>query len=321
MVRTLLTSPKANGYFNRAIIQSDPQAYGANNASVSQRGIGMVIQESLGCSNLTCLQNASVDDILNSQNAVYQRLSSIPAINPVYPFGPNLDEDFVPNDFGPSLVQGHLEVPVDIMMGVVKDEAGPTIFGQYPTGISSTLYQAILEYELGGTGAGLVLKSGLFDNYVNNTNYTNGSGYLWQLESVGTEYEFSCPGQFNAQNIANKSLAQLHFYEFVKGITFASNTGIVECENGAVCHQDDLYAVFGTYTNATTAQVNLAKEVQSRWAAFAKSGNPNADGYNTWPAAIKGNLNVLQIGGENVVNGVDSAQCAFLDRYVPFNWE
>jgi len=70
-----------------------------------------------------------------------------------------------------------------------------------------------------------------------------------------------------------------------------------------VCHQDDIPLVFGTYTSATTSQINLSNEIQSRWTSFAANGNPNVAGKVQWNRiSSKTQLNALRLGVPDAVN-------------------
>ena len=70
-----------------------------------------------------------------------------------------------------------------------------------------------------------------------------------------------------------------------------------------MCHQDDIPLVFGTYTSATTNQINLSNEIQSRWTSFAANGNPNVAGKVQWNRiSSKTQLNALRLGVPDAVN-------------------
>ncbi|ANB13709.1 hypothetical protein AWJ20_4652 [Sugiyamaella lignohabitans] len=331
VVRTLLMTPSAKGLFSRAIIQSDPQAYSANNSTVSQDGIAPIIDQSLGCSTnsgedlITCLRNASVSDILSAQMNVYSELTNIPGVNSVYPFGPNVNSENLPMDLTPALTsQSPIVNPVEVMIGVVKDEglaAVSQVFGS--AGMTPDIYQYALAAQLGPVGAGKILSSSLFSTDINSSTYPQGINYELQLSSIATEYEFSCPSQMTAQLYQTSSHKYTYFYQFVEGIQYPDNSGFALCSNGAVCHEDDLYLVFGTYPNPTSlssSQTSLVKEVQTRWGSFVKNGNPNCNGYSNWTPSSGQNLNVQLLGGQGSISSIDQAQCQFLDTQLGYYW-
>lgn len=123
------------------------------------------------------------------------------------------------------------------------------------------------------------------------------------LIKAGTLFVWSCANQCNAVTYSQTN-ANVFLYELTLGSTYPTNANDPLCTTGgAVCHQDDIPLVFGTYTSATTAQINLSAEIQKRWTSFAANGNPNVAGKAQWnEISSKTQLNALRLGAIDAVN-------------------
>lgn len=65
-----------------------------------------------------------------------------------------------------------------------------------------------------------------------------------------------------------------------------------------VCHEDDILSVFGLPADRTPNEIStrLINEIQTRWTAFATSGNPNTIRLTPWyPVEGRNQLNILRI--------------------------
>lgn len=322
LVRTLLMTPAASGMFARAIMQSDPMAYGLNNET-AMASLSATFLSRLGCSDddTTCLLSASIDDVLSAQSYINANAAYLPAVNPTYPWGPNEDNYVVAGDYAATLASGSSPVNnVDAIMGFVNAELGPSISATFPTPISNWIMQKALEAQFGATAGDLIYNTtDLFRTKM--TTNSSDCGQREQLISIGTEWGFSCPIQYNAGNAAGTG-ANIYVYEFNEGILYRDNAGLALCGDENVCHEDDLYCVFGTYSSADTAQIALATDVQNRWAAFARSGSPNYSGGANWSSVESlSNLNVFSFGNSAVSSYVDEAQCDFFGNKVLYQWQ
>jgi len=72
-----------------------------------------------------------------------------------------------------------------------------------------------------------------------------------------------------------------------------------------VCHEDDIQLIFNNYANGVkpnAAQAKVSKELQARYASFAKIGNPNPTkgAFLQWnQVGVGESLNLLVIGNDN----------------------
>uniref|UniRef100_A0A060T037 Carboxylic ester hydrolase n=1 Tax=Blastobotrys adeninivorans TaxID=409370 RepID=A0A060T037_BLAAD len=279
MVRHALNSPKFNGLFSRAIIQSDPQFFTANSREVSRDVLGQAVQQSLGCSSSDCLRTATVEDILATQVSILTQTTSLftQGVNPIFPWGPNIDYDYLPSDVDVELASKlSIANPVDLVIGTVKDE----VASFYANSTAKT-FQALLDQVL---------------QYANESCLAS-SEDPHQIVTLATKLIFQCPAMINAMNLASSAGTNVYMYEFTKGIEYPANQVNPLCGGDNVCHEDDLYVTFGTYSGGTPSeQVALSDEVRARWSAFASTGQPNTDKYGGWQAISGHNLGLYLLG-------------------------
>ncbi|BFZ61778.1 hypothetical protein YB2330_002854 [Saitoella coloradoensis] len=311
MIRALMSSSASEGLFDRAIIQSDPQNYGLQSRNVSADIIGAIASSYLDCSDIACMRNASIDDILNAQAAIQQQAPYLVAASTgvalAEPISPAIDGSVIIGDFSALAAAGNLPVNVDMIMGTVHDEANPTIEAQLPyPGVSSDYFAQVAVAVMGQDRAIQVLYSGLYNPD------DSSDGVREALAKLGTEFIWTCPTQANAVTLS--SGRNVYLYEFEKGITYTPDNGSLSlCTSSDVCHEDDLYLTFGTYTSATSSQKKLSAEVMDRWVAFAKTGNPNVNGYKTWsPVKSAKKLNAYLLGDAKVNQTLRATDCSFL---------
>lgn len=296
MVRYLINSNRASGLFSRAILQSDPQFFGPQKKNISQDILGKFLLEKTDCDSVDCLRQLETKDILEAQAKVLDGMFSDKQFDGIanknFPISPNLDGDFIKSD----LTQTQkVENPVDLIVGTTKDEA------------------AVFIDELGITGSGEDNSSIISKIFrIDKGNMTSlGTNSLIKL---ATNTVFTCPDRLNAMKYAQShSEKSVYVYEFSKGILDPANRhqeGEQLCgKDNRVCHQDDLYLVFGTYPESTTdnSLKKLSLFVQTLWTDFAKTGTP---GSSSWDKLSSSNgstetVNYFDIGQTNQMKSAD----------------
>lgn len=320
LIRALLASPSARGLVTNAIFQSDPQNFGFNNRETSRDLIGKSLLSILGCSNLECVKNKSLNEIISAQyNLLANSSSSFPShVNKAYLFGPVIDNQILFKDYGNSLKDGSLVNKVDTIIGFVDTEAGPTINAISQSPLPQAYYGPVMAAFIDPTTIPLIISSDPAFTSILNSHRSDSTRE--QLTFTGSSLFWTCPSQYNAANSA--SYCKTYVYQLTKGIQHPVNVGNSLCTNGAVCHQDDLYLTFGTYTSTTPELDALSKEVQKRWANFARTGNPNYNGALKWNSVVAtSNLNVLNLGGNKILAGVDASACKGLHKATEYNFE
>lgn len=301
MVRHLLNSPKFNGLFSRAIIQSDPQFFTANSREVSRDVLGQTVQQSLGCNSTDCLRTATVEDILATQISILTQTTGLftQGVNPIFPWGPNIDYDYLPSDVDVVLASKQsITNPVDLVIGTVKDE----VASFYANSTAKT-FQALLDQVL---------------HYANESCLAS-SDDPQKLVTLATELIFQCPAVFNAMDLASSAGTNVYMYELTKGIEYPDNQANPLCGGDSVCHEDDLYVTFGTYPEGTSSeQVAHSDEVRARWSAFASTGQPNTDQYGGWQAISGNNLGMYLLGSKQTQSSLST--CSAVRQLIEAYW-
>lgn len=319
IIRAILAAPVTKGLVNNVIFQSDPQNFGFDRRSVSSGYLGARTRQLLNCHSISCMRQQSLQDIASVEyNLILEAsVSSNLAVNKAYPFGPVLDGEILFKDYSAALLDGTLPNKVDTITGFVQYEAGPTIATLLPSP-STYPYSSIMASELGSADASAVIKSDpAFTSLLNDP---SGDGIRKQLVySVSTLF-WQCPIQYNAQLVSKSNNAWV--YSMSKGIQHPSNVNISLCQNGHTCHQDDLYVTFGTDPNAVGASMQTEiRQMQARWAAFARTGRPNAPGLPDWPRVSTPNTNVLELSTNKIQPNYNGKVCINLQKVASYSFQ
>ncbi|CEQ43135.1 SPOSA6832_05034 [Sporobolomyces salmonicolor] len=234
---------------------------------------------------------------------------------------------------------GTPSVEKELLFTTVKDEACLAVASIFPNvqTNASVFTESVDQYF--PTRASTILNSGLYnpsllpddEDAVRDQLLRLDTDFFWCVVFISClscaaaylrcDFDRTCPVQQIAVNTttAYSYNGKVWLGEFDLGISYYDNE-IPYCV-GRVDHQcvcssfrtlsicpdmviaarrDDIDVVFNSPPSApTSAQSKLIKEVQARWASFARTGNPNTSGYITWApvASSKGDLNVLLLGG------------------------
>ncbi|GAA5912431.1 uncharacterized protein JCM6883_005667 [Sporobolomyces salmoneus] len=308
MVKALLSTPSASSLFKRAIIHSAPLDYSPQAPALANAvgsaflfDIAFAGNSICGKQNSGCLwRRTSPQEFFQAQSAlVYAALKgafgdSVPFAEP---FNIVADGELVTGD-GQQIVNTDKE----IIFTTVKDEGCPAVATALPFVADETNDQIIETFFRGRASA--IIQSGLYP-----TEGADSTAVESTLVQLATDFYWVCPNQQFATAAASKSTVYLG--EFDLGIQAATTAAFPQCDN-KVGHEDDISVVFNRSSSSlSSAQTNLVKEVQARWGAFTRSGNPNASGYSNWPALPSngGGLEVLKLGaGSNGASSLATSQ-------------
>ncbi|GAA5856290.1 hypothetical protein JCM3766R1_001322, partial [Sporobolomyces carnicolor] len=311
MIKALLSTPSAISLFHRAILHSAPLDYSPQVPALANAVGSAFLFDIAGCTKQksACLWRLKTpQEFFQAQGTlVYAALAgtfgdSVPFAEP---FNIVADGDLVSGDG-----QTVLSSDKGIIFTTVKDEGCPAValaqvFLSFAWHLSTAeLSTDEIIYAFFGGRAPAILGSGLYtsegaDSATAETNFVQ----------LATDFYWTCPNQRFAADAAAKSTVYLG--EFDLGIQAATSASFPLCQN-KVGHEDDISVVFDNRSSSlSSAQSNLVKEVQARWGAFVRSGNPNAPsssagGYSNWPALPRdgSGLKVLQLGATS--NGASS---------------
>lgn len=211
-----------------------------------------------------------------------------------------------------------------VIMTTVANEAGTAVGFEFA---SSAAGAAALQYAGGdshdtatlGEAAAVFFNSGRGDSLAKDArmypvNATSTDGLRSTLETMATDGLWRCGVQDNAVALAEAG-GTVFLAQWLVAAKYPSNAGVDYCQSGGhVCHEDDIYVLFGTTPSAqaNAALSSLTKQMQTRFAAFARSGVPAAKGRgNTpWPSVkCSGALNMLTLGepGDTTATGARSS--------------
>ncbi|KAK9463843.1 Carboxylesterase [Lipomyces oligophaga] len=319
-VRAMLSSSKAVGLFKYAILQSDPMNYGWYPRETSAYITSLVYNQT-GCFDLDCMRTLSTSAILSAQEYV---LSCAPTLklNVSYatPLSPIIDENILMQDFSVYLENDNLPVQVPIMIGTVKNESNHIIEGVLPSPVPVSYYSTVLAEFLGNERADEVVETGLFAP----SESADDSTRICAAYFSGLFY-WTCPVEQNSVKLASLLHNKVYLYEFRLGMTYPNLTSLSMCEFPNVCHESDLYPLFGTYSPMVmdSRQKRLAAEVQERWTSFMSTGSPNSSKYPLqWsPVDSSSKLNLLMLGREKTRHHMYEEECAVMGTAVKYDYQ
>ncbi|VVT52026.1 uncharacterized protein SAPINGB_P003292 [Magnusiomyces paraingens] len=311
IIRALMSSSKANGLFQRAIIQSDPDGYGFNERSFSNGYLTAKFLEMLGCDDKACVKTKSISDIVTAQLSVASTQINplqYPKVNIASIIAPIIDGDLIIKDYWEYVNSGSLPSGVDTIVGFTKDEGGAAINTLLPSALTAESAINTAYYLLGVDRASYLLASNVFPF---NT-YTGDGRSI--LANISTDLLWRCPTQYISRRIVETKMRNIYLYQLNKGIQYSTNINYPLCTN-AVCHQDDIPLTFGNYPSGTSTDLqSLSLSIQTAWAKFAKYGYPQTCGSISWPKALTtSNLNICQFGSNSLLASVTPNECQVFD--------
>lgn len=316
MIRALLAAPSASSLFQSAILQSDPMDFGFM-SQAGQRELQTFFNEQISCasSNSNCLQGLTVEAILSAQDDLFWEASYlVPLAGQFEPIRPVRDGSLINTSLDSTTPFAKVSKP--ILISTVNKEAAPTIYGNFDFEITTDgfpSYGQVVGATFGDPRTSQIIDSQYYQVAENEDARA-------AIERMGTDYLWKCSGWTMARNWV-KSGGTAYVGLYTLGSTYPANAGVSVCsEAGNVCHQDDIQIVFGTAPNPTTAQSNLIKEVQARYAAFLNTGNPNASGLPVWTKATTADVHALLLGGSGEAP-VGACDPAFWGSAVQYDYQ
>ncbi|KAF8844425.1 alpha beta-hydrolase [Paxillus ammoniavirescens] len=297
MIRALLAVPSAQSLFQSAILQSDPMDYGFLSVS-DQQQLQDYFVSILPCkpNDTSCLNAMSLDEIVTTVglNQFVNASLVVPAATQAEPMRVVNDGTFITSTLDSTTP--FPEVTKPIILSNVVDEAGLTIYGNFPDPVPEAEYEAIVNGSFGESRYQSLMGSQLYSVDASTTDYRP------QLEVLATDSVWRCATWTFARNwVSSGGRAYVGLYTL--GASYPGNSAVSYCtQPGVVCHQDDIEIVFGTAPNPTSAQSALITEIQARYKSFLYTGNPNPcdSSYANWQAAGTSNVNAILLGSSGL---------------------
>ncbi|KAJ6541458.1 alpha/beta-hydrolase [Mycena capillaripes] len=299
MIRTLLATPSASSLFRSAILQSDPMDFGFLSLE-TQALLQSTFNDLISCAadDTACQQALTLDEILDAQVTVEDEANDLdPATGLGEPLRPVRDGQLVTTPLDSTAPFPAVNKP--LLLTNVKNEGGPTVYEElFQDPIPASFFEGTCDVSLGPNRTQIVMDSPFYPV----DPYGDARG---PLEVLTTDYLWRCSGWTFARNwVGNGGKAFVGMYTL--GATYPTNVNTSFClEDGVVCHEDDIYIVFGTNPDPTPAQAVLTAEMQARYRMFLITGSPNAPGLEPWRPATTSNVYAKEFGVKTTPDGLD----------------
>lgn len=299
---TLLATPRAQGLFTRAAIES-----GSCYASIpveSARAQGMTYAERAGCTNATdvatCLRGLSAEAALRALPSVVN-VSGLEAANARW--GPVVDGRVLPGRPYDRIVAGeHHRVPV--VVGHNTEEVGLSV----PAVMTEEMARAMLTQAFGAAVA-----QQLMQRYPASQYATPRAALVQAL----TDARFGCQARLSARALA-RGQPGVGVYRYLFAQPLESAGALVRALGA--WHGVELASVFQTFGRgmATPTENELAVEraVLGYWTRFAATGDPNGGSDARWAPYATGEPLLRIAAPSREERGWRNAECDYVDSVV-----
>ena len=214
--------------------------FGFLSTSVHQEVLGNFTQN-LNCSvtDTSCLNSLSLDTIMSAQNNLLNAAANNeldPAAGASEPIRPVQDGQLITNPL--DLTASFPKQSKPIIVSTVRNEAGPTIYGGFPTSVGTSLYEQVVQFTFGNPRTSRILNTAVYavSPAVNGVDPDQRP----QLEVLGTDQIWRCATWTFARNWVGAG-GKAYVGEYLVGATYPGNDEVPFCTaSGSVCHQDDI---------------------------------------------------------------------------------
>ncbi|KAG8992686.1 hypothetical protein FRB94_011384 [Tulasnella sp. JGI-2019a] len=333
LVRALLASPSAASLFKATTLHADPMAYGFMKNNVYQELQTSFYSSVLtNCPNqansFTCLSKVNVSSILSAQsnfldNGIAHAVD--PSVGTGSPIRPHAGDGGLIQS---TLTTTYPSTKKPLFITSNRDDAGQVV-GGFPDYLPISQFATVVQMQVGTTRAQPLTSSTFYDpssSGLLQPYAANGDVARQALDRIGTDQMWRCAIWDMSRRLASKGWTA-YVSTFEAGATYSGNEQNNYCtEAGVVCHEDEIFIIFGTTPSPTTAQTTLTTQIQSRLKAFFANPAvaPNPAGYATWKAATAANANAIQFGGsgDGQLTPVFACDPSFWGTSaVPYEWQ
>jgi para-nitrobenzyl esterase len=303
-ILTLMASPKAEGLFSQAIIESGylkaisrSDALELSGKLVSQSGCKQTTAEEIA----RCLRNLPASAILSLVPS-----SAREGSNGL--FLPNEDGFIVNEPLEKAYALGHVH-KIPVIMGTNADETSTLVQSLYGPKISTDQQLEADITDSYGLSVWNQLKT-----TAENENLPTPQDRLIRLS---TDLIFTCPISSLLMSFAKESddPGPSKTWRYV----FAHLLPLPDLSRLGAFHGLEIAYVFGNlpeFLKLLPSERDLSKSMLNYWASFAKNGAPNGSGQPVWTPFQVGNESVLEFGpsnnGERILDGFRTEQCTDL---------
>ena len=314
-VSVLVVSDLANGLFSHAILES-PIWSRFPTLQEAEQGVSAQIIEAVGCSNdpdvATCLRAKPMADIVAAapfKSPSTESEDYAPRIDGFVLTGNPVDP--VEGDLAPSKVPLLIGSTADEFNAHALDsDVGNTILSPYAL---DSDYEAALEARFGVTIGDQVHSFYPASDYFSSplVLQQGRSASFAAMLTVLTDSEVTCPVRALARHDSTGGRTVYRYF-----FTHAIENDPKIHSLGAFDNQDNWFVFTATPYLYSADELALADTIQSYWAAFAATGDPNGGNRPVWPVyrQLNGSDNFLKLD-TNIMsgNGVRTEKCNFWD--------
>ena len=262
-----IVSPRSEGYFGKAIMQS---SYASTRwpTRAESEALGLRFAEALGCTAgdvLGCLRIKTRVEVLQALPVGQQQFSETARAS----WSPNVDGFEIPDQPRALYESGQFN-RVPVIIGATRDEGWIYAHRSYPAGLTETEYAAALETEFGSVDTPAILAQ------YPAAAFASPKHALSQL--IG-DVELICESRRVARLIS-RTLTPVYAYSFAYPVAAVAGTQVI--------HGMDTNFMFGNNYGAPTpytldAQDRLlSNAIMDYWTRFAGTGNPNGGDAVKW---------------------------------------
>jgi para-nitrobenzyl esterase len=281
-IALLAASPQADGLFHRAIGQSGGYALGGKLQTLADgEKAGVAAAEKLKASSLRALRNLGGDAIVNGDNNMR----------------PVVDGKFLPQQPVEIYATGR-QMKVPVLIGSNADEGTA-----YPVVMTPAAFEADARKRYGAEADAMLAL------------YPAGTEDEARASSYALMRDRTFAGPMRRWGIEQAKVAPVFMYHFSRVHPFIDGVGFQQQAPGSRMgsyHGAEMAYAYGTYemlnrfgaTRAwTDADRKYSDAMMGYWLAFARSGDPNAEGLPAWPA-YKPEAELVMLFGQEMKAGM-----------------
>jgi para-nitrobenzyl esterase len=287
-VSTLLGMPAAKGLFHRAIVQSGPKLTGLPRAEANSLAEAMLEELKIPRAEARRILDIAAEQIIEAGGKAIARLAQL---NPRSgrDFSPVVDQIVLPADpFEPTARPTARGIP--LLIGTMRSEATPFMVGNPKFGRFTDAEVGEIVEKRWGAAAGKIMATAK-----RRRAQSTGTSLYAAVLNAGWELSSHKIAQRQSENGAPVYVYRLDWRTPVGGGKYESP------------HAMDLPLMFDTVEadrpllGAGPAPQQVADQMRSAWAAFARTGNPENRRIPSWPAYNKRSRAVMSLDVESRV--------------------
>lgn len=276
-----MMSPKSNGQFRAAIMESSPFAVPYRDKT-DALDLTRRVRDILGCPEkdaIACLRSKTVDEINEAQEKITFKITA-KKLNEYYePIGPIVDGvELLMQPMAAAALGKYRKVPM--ILGTNTEEGRLFVYLIAKINLTRTEYETALA----------IIHPNHFEEiekfYKTKPDQVD---YRDDLSQVITDYLFTCANRNTTRNVAKRNAGASYMYVFDHATIARGGWGKDSFCEGHVCHGAELGYIFQNqiFGEPTPDEATLGESMLMYWTNFAYTLDPNVGLRSpslTWPA-------------------------------------